>query len=112
MSKRKNADGYKPSGANIAKKPRTADGDQSLDSAVLRAQLASHAVVQTLDLVDALQSTAGSFKQRMQIVADLLNKDAARSESLLDLSLVVEGESVGRCIGTGDTAASAALIRR
>jgi hypothetical protein len=109
MPKRKAASRKKQDGTGGAKKPRCAtasDGDQSLDSAVHRARLASHTVVQTLALVDAIQSTTGSFAQRMQAVADLLKEDADRSDSLIDLSLVAEGETVRLCIRTSGMSAA------
>ena len=60
--------------------------------------------MQTLKLTDAIAATEGSHTQRMQAVVDLLEADADRPDSLIDLSLVVEGEKVSRCVRTGDMA--------
>ena len=54
-------------------------------------------VVHTLDFVRAIKQSKGSFKERVQKVADLLKKDADRPDGawLIDLSLTLKGTSVG-----------------
>jgi hypothetical protein len=100
-----------------AKKPRAAaaaaaaDDGKSLDAAIAHAQLTPHTAVQTLKLVDAIKATEGSYTQRMQTVVDLIKADADRPDSLIDLSLVVEGEKVSQLISTGGSAAANALTR-
>ena len=111
MPKRKATSRKKHDGADGAKKPRTqgaaataadaADGDSSFDAALACALQAPRVALQTLKLIDALKATDGSQTQRMQTVVDLLEADAGRPKSLLDLSLVVEGEKVSRCMCTG-----------
>ena len=108
MPKRKAASRKKQDGAEGAKKPRAsaaaaaaadaADGDGSFEAAVTRANLAPRIATQTLKLVDALKATDGSHTQRMQTVVDLLEEDAGRPDSLLDLSLVVEWAVLDRRI--------------
>jgi len=104
MSKRKTADDPIHSDSDGAKKPRTegaaaaaedaADSDGSFEADLTRANLAPRIATQTLKLVDAIKAFGDSWTQRMQAVVDLLQADAARPESLLDLSLVVQGETV------------------
>jgi hypothetical protein len=65
--------------------------------------------MQTLKLTDAIAATEGSHTQRMQAVVDLLKADADRPDSLIDLSLVVDGDEVRLCICKGDSAAAAVL---
>lgn len=90
------ADGDKKPRASAAAAAAAADvdGDGSFDAAVTRANQAPLIVLQTFKLVDALKATGGGHTQRMQTVVDLLEEDAGRPDSLLDLSLVVEGERV------------------
>jgi len=103
MLKRKDGSDKKESDKDDAKKSRHAEpaarasaeaaGDL-LDAALAHANLTSSVVVQTLKLIDAIEATEGSYKQRMQAVADLLKADAARPASLLDLSLAPEDDEV------------------
>ena len=116
MPKRKAASRKKQDGADGAKKPRTqgaaatgadaAGGDGSFDAALTRANLAPRIATQTLKLIDALKATDGNYTQRVQTVADLLKVDTERPKSLIDQSLVVEGERVSRSIHTGGAAAA------
>ena len=104
MPKRKAASRKKQDGADGAKKPRTSaaaaaaaaatHSDDSFESALACALQAPSVATQTLKLVDALKATDGSHTERMQTIVDLLKQDVGRPESLLDLSLVVEGEKV------------------
>ena len=64
------------------------------DAALARAQLAPLIVTHTLRLIDAIQMTDGSCVQRVQWMVDLLKEDARHPESLLDLSLPMEGSRV------------------
>ena len=118
MSKRKTADDHNPDCADGAKKPRTegaaaakadvtdSHGCIKTASADLVPCIARH----TLKLVDAMHTSSISFAQRMHAVADLLQADASRSRSLIDLSLVPEGDEVRRCsIRTGSRADKRAL---
>ena len=111
MPKRKAANRKKQGNADGAKKPHTAvvaamaDGSDPLDAAIAHAQLTQRMAVHTLKLVDTIQKKEGSFSQRMQSVVDRLQAEADRSDSLIDLSLVVEGEKVTRCIRTDNQAA-------
>jgi hypothetical protein len=116
MPKRKAASRKKQGGADGAKKPRTqgaaaaaADathGDGSFESALACALRAPSVATHTLKLLRAIKATDVSHTQRLQTVVDLLTADAVRPKSLLDLSLVVEGEEVSRCIRRGDTPAA------
>ena len=118
MPKRKAASRNKQDGADGAdgaKKPRSeraaaaqadpSDGNGSIDAVRARPDLAPRIAFQTLKLADAIKATEGSYTQRMQAVADPLKEDTDRHESLIDLSLVVEGEKVSCCIRirTGNT---------
>ena len=51
-----------------------------------------------------MKATDISWAQRVQAVADLLKADADRPDFLLNLSLVVNGDKVSRCIRLVDTA--------
>jgi hypothetical protein len=114
MPKRKAASCEKQGSAEGAKKPHTegaaaaaadaADGNGSFDAAVARANLAPRIATHTLKLMHAFKTTDGSFTLRMQAVVDLLKQDADRPESLLNLSLVAEGEKVSRSICRGGAA--------
>ena len=89
-----------------AKKPRTegaaaaeanaTDQSECFESALTGALLAHRIATQTLNLVDAIKAIQGSYMQRMQTVVNELKADAARPASLLDLSLVPEGDEVGQ----------------
>ena len=121
MSKRKTADDHDPDGADSAKKPRTEgvaaaqahppDGTGSIEAVRSRPDLDMRIALQTLKLVDAITATDGSWTQRMQAVADLLRADADRFDSLIDLSLIVEGDEVrfSARIRTGGTSAAGGL---
>ena len=99
MPKRKAAGRAKKSGAGQAKKPRHSDPAAAAheghrDAALARARLAPLVVTQTLRLIDAIQATDGSCAQRVQSVVKLVKEDAHRPESLIDLSLPLEGDMV------------------
>ena len=85
MHKRKAANHKKLGGADDA------------DGAISHAQLTPRTAVHTLKLLDAITANKGSYTQRIQTVADQLKADTIRPDSLLDLSLVVEGERVRLC---------------
>ena len=71
-----------------------AAGRDPRDAALARAQLAPLIVTHTLRLIDAIQMTDGSCVQRVQWMVDLLKEDTRHPESLLDLSLPMEGSRV------------------
>jgi hypothetical protein len=68
-------------------------GAYDSESALARAKLAPQIAVNTIKLAIAIQPGPFSFL-RLQIVVELLTADAARPGSLLDLSLVPEGDEV------------------
>ena len=68
-------------------------GAYDSDSALARAKLAPQIAVNTIKLAIAIQPGPFSFL-RAQAVVELLTADAARPGSLLDLSLVPEGDEV------------------
>ena len=78
----------------------------SLNTALARAKLAPRIALQSLKLADAIKATDGNHTQRMHTVVDLLQADAERPESLIDLSLVVEGGKVRPCVRAGTAKAS------
>ena len=49
----------------------------------------------TLDFVDAMRG-AGNMLERVQATCKLLEEDGKRAESLLDMSLCVDGDEVSR----------------
>lgn len=102
------ADGAKKWGAetSTAAQADPSDGNGSIEAARARPDLVPRIALQTLKLVDAVKATDGSCIQRILTVADLLQTDAARHESLIDLSLVVEGEKVRPCVRAGTATAS------
>ena len=117
MSKRKTTGDHNPVGnSDGAKKPRSegaaaaaaakdaTEQIRSIEATRIRPDLVPRIGLQTLELADALKATEGSYTQRMQTVVDLIKADADRPDSLIDLSLVVEGEKVSRRVRTGDMA--------
>ena len=110
MHKRKTASRNKRDGSAGVKRPRitgaaaavadVAEPNCPIQADLERAQLTPRIAVQTLKLVDAIKAAQGSWTQRMQTVAGQLQADASRSQSLIDLSLVVEGEKVSGRIRT------------
>lgn len=113
MSKRKETsrkNKKKQSGSDNAKKPRTegasvavhlTDSSNCLDIALAHAKLSARIAVHTLRLVDAARAENGSHAHRMRVMIDVLLEDADRLDSLIDLSLVVEGEQVSSRITCG-----------
>lgn len=101
MSKRKEENSRQ--GDKDAKKQRvthaagivadTLDSDQSLDVAIHRACFVPRIAVYTLKLVDMLKSN-DSYEQRMKTLIDVFKKDADQPESMLDWTLVTEGDNV------------------
>ena len=100
MPKRKAASVENQVGADETKRLRAssaaaaAESNGFFESAVARANLAPRIAAHTLKLIHALKATDGSHTPRMQAVVDLLKQDACRPDSLLDLSLIAEGEKV------------------
>jgi hypothetical protein len=101
MSTRTATGGAETNGAGQAKMPRHAEaaapaaaGRDPRDTALAHAQLARQIATQTLRLIKALQATGGSCGKRVQSVVNLLQEDADRPESLIDLSLSFEGDKV------------------
>jgi hypothetical protein len=102
MPKRKAASRAKKNGAGHAKKPRRADPPAEAaaarkgqrDAALAHAQLAPQIATQTLTLVNSMKAAGGSCAERMESVVNLLTEDADRPESLIDLSLPLEGDEV------------------
>ena len=104
MPKRKASSRKKQDSAGGAKKTRTqgaaaaaadaTDSDSAFEAALTRANLAPLIAEQTLKLMDAIKATDISRAQCVQVVVDLLKADADRPDSLLDLSLPLEGHWV------------------
>lgn len=81
------------------KKPRSVNdthSDDLIDVEFRRAVLSPRIAVQTFRLVRTIQCTITGFRQRMQAVIALLKSNAEKNESLLDLSLVIEGDQVSQ----------------
>jgi len=102
MPKRKDASRAKKSGAGQAKKPRRAGPpaeaaaarEGQRDAALAHAQLAPQIATQTQRLIKAIEAIDGSCVECVESVVNLLKEDARRTESLLDLSLPLEGDEV------------------
>lgn len=70
----------------------------TFDESIIRdAQMAIRRVVPTCKFIRALKETQDSFQHRMQKIVDLITEDANRPDNtwLIDMSLVVNGTSVG-----------------
>ena len=70
------------------------------NAALARARLAPLIAAQTLRLIKAFRATDDSFVQRVESVVNLMKEDADRPESLIDLSLPMEGDKVSPFIRT------------
>ena len=72
--------------ASAASKQADADEMRSI-------KVASQRAARTLELVDTMRG-AGSLLERVKATCKLLEEDSKREESLLDMSLLVDGDEV------------------